>query len=134
MWSNYIRHLRISTFTSMNFRFPTSQKLKSRKAIELLFSEGKTINKFPIRVFFIPSEEIKVTQTVFAVPKRSFKSAVDRNRIKRQIREAYRLHKQLLITDAGKKYTLLFLYIGKNKLPYQEIEKSMILLLKKMIA
>ncbi|MFK5981538.1 MAG: ribonuclease P protein component [Flavobacteriaceae bacterium] len=116
----------------MNFSFPKSEKLKSRKTIELLFSEGKTITKFPIKVFFLPIENANYTQAGFAVPKRNFKNAVDRNRIKRQLREAYRLQKHLLKNENGLKFAIFFLYIGKEKLPYSKIETAMKSLIKKL--
>lgn len=116
----------------MNFKFPSSEKLKSRKAIELLFTEGKSVRSYPLKVFYLPSETIKSSQATFAVPKRNFKNAVDRNRIKRQLREAYRLHKQLLITNKDQNFTLLFLYLGKDKLPYATIESAMISVLNKI--
>jgi len=116
----------------MNFSFPKSEKLKSRKTIELLFSEGKTITKFPIKVFFLPIENTEFTQAGFTVPKRNFKSAVDRNRIKRQMREAYRLQKHLLKNDSGLKFALFFLYISKENLPYSKIETAMESLIKKI--
>jgi len=116
----------------MNFKFPSSEKLKSRKAIELLFTEGKSVRSNPVKVFYLPSETIKSSQATFAVPKRNFKNAVDRNRIKRQLREAYRLHKQLLITNKDQNFTLLFLYLGKDKLPYATIESAMISVLNKI--
>ena len=118
----------------MNFKFPSSEKLKSRKAIELLFTEGKSVKTYPVKVFYLPSETIEASQATFAVPKRNFKSAVDRNRIKRQLREAYRLHKQLLITNKEQNFTLLFLYLGKDKLPYTTIESAMISLIKRLTA
>ncbi len=116
----------------MNFSFPKSEKLKSRKTIELLFSEGKSFSKFPVKVFFIPVENADNTQAGFAVPKRNFKSAVDRNRIKRQMREAYRLQKHLLKNDNGLKFAIFFLYIGKEKLSYLKIETAMESLIKKI--
>lgn len=116
----------------MNNRFPSSEKLKSRKAIERLFTEGKTYKKFPVKVFYIPSEEITSTQATFAVPKRNFKNAVDRNRIKRLLREAYRLHKQLLIEEQEQNFTLLFLYLSKEEMSFQAIEKAVISLLKQI--
>jgi ribonuclease P protein component len=116
----------------MNFSFPKSEKLKSRKTIELLFSEGKPITKFPIKLFFLPSENSENTPAGFAVPKRNFKSAVDRNRIKRQMREAYRLQKHLLNNESGLKFAIFFLYIGKEKLPYSRIEAAMESLIKKL--
>ena len=116
----------------MNFRFPKSEKLKSKKAIELLFSEGKSISKYPIKVFFIPSENNKTTQAGFAVSKRNFKNAVDRNRIKRQLKEAYRLQKHLLKNEHGATFALFFLYLGKEKPHYSKIETAMKSLLKKL--
>ncbi|MFT4698250.1 MAG: ribonuclease P protein component [Flavobacteriaceae bacterium] len=116
----------------MNFKFPSSERLKSKKAIELLFTEGKSVKSYPVKIFYLPSETIENTQATFAVPKRNFKSAVDRNRIKRQLKEVYRLHKQLLITNKEQKVTLLFLYLSKDKLPYATIEKAMVSALNKL--
>ncbi len=116
----------------MNFRFPKHEKLKSTKTIERLFAQGKSFSKFPLKLIFLPQELEKPTQASFAVPKRSFKSAVDRNRIKRQLREAYRLHKPLIIANNGKNFALIFLYFSKDKPKYAELEKVMATLLKKL--
>ena len=94
--------------------------------------KGKTHSKFPIKVFFLPKENIESHMAAFAVPKRNFKSAVDRNRVKRQLREAYRLNKQLLEEISGKKFVMLFLFLGKVKPQYAEVEKAMVKLLKKL--
>ena len=116
----------------MSLRFPKSEKLKSQKTIELLFEEGKSVSKFPIKLFYISSKNSEKTKAGFTVPKKSFKKAVDRNRIKRQVREAYRLQKHLLKLDNGVEFALFFLYIGKEKLPYAKIEAAMKSLLKKL--
>ena len=116
----------------MNFRFPKSEKLKSKKTIELLFAEGRSISKYPIKVFYLPSNNVKKTQAAFAVPKRNFKNAVDRNRIKRQLREVYRLQKHLLKNEGELKFSLFFLYIGNEILPYSEIETSLKFLINKI--
>ena len=94
--------------------------------------EGKTHSKFPIKIFFLPKENIETNLAAFAVPKRNFKSAVDRNRVKRQLREAYRLNKQILDEIHGRKFVMLFLYLGKVKPQYAELEKAMVKLLKKL--
>ena len=115
----------------MNQKFPKTEKLKSAKTIESLFLEGKTYSKYPIKVFFLAKENLETNLAAFAVPKRSFKSAVDRNRIKRRLREAYRLNKTIIETN-GKQFVLLFLFLGKVKPHYSELEKAMIKLLKKL--
>jgi len=109
----------------VNQKFPKSQKLKSSKTIENLFLEGKTHSKFPIKVFFLPKENLESNLA-------AFKSAVDRNRVKRQLREAYRLNKHLLDEIHGKKFVMLFLFLGKVKPQYTELEKAMVKLLKKL--
>ena len=116
----------------MSFRFTKSVKLKSRKTIELLFEKGKTVTSFPVKVYFITIKNDETTQAAFSVPKRNFKKAVDRNRIKRKLREAYRLQKHLLNTDNGSKFVLLFLYLSKDKLQYTVIEKAIKDLFKNM--
>lgn len=116
----------------MNQKFPKKEKLKSSKTIEHLFLEGKTHSKFPIKIFFLPKENAETNLAAFAVPKRNFKLAVDRNRIKRQLRESYRLHKQLLDEIHGKKFVMVFFYLGKVKPQYNELEKAMLVLLKKL--
>lgn len=114
----------------MNQRFPKSEKIKSRKIIQTIFSEGKSFTKYPIKVLFIPKDSETATQAGFSVPKRNFKHAVDRNRIKRQMIEAYRLHKNRFISD--QKYMLFFIFLGKQKPDYQHLERSMKNLLKKL--
>ena len=116
----------------MNFRFPKSEKLKSSKTIELLFAEGQSFSNFPLKVIYLPQQTEQTTQATFAVPKRNFKTAVMRNRIKRQLREVYRLNKALVLTNNGKNFALLFLYISKDRPRYSELEKAMKMLLKKL--
>ena len=107
----------------MNTKFPKTEKLKSRKIIGSLFKEGKSITKFPIKVLYLSSEKSE-TQVTFAVPKRNFKLAVTRNRIKRQMREAYRLQKGIIATSEVEKLSILFLYIHKEKPTYQQVYKA----------
>lgn len=114
----------------MKFGLSKEEKLKSQKVIDSIFREGKSLSRYPIKVFYIPQSDILSHQAAFSVPKRTFKRAVDRNRIKRQMREAYRLNKAI-IASSGKQYALFFIYIGKDKPTYNTIQKSMISLLKK---
>lgn len=76
--------------------FPKSSRLCSRKAIESLFSgNSRSFAAYPLRVIYQPAAD--TTQVLFSVSKRHFKHAVDRNRAKRQLREAWRLHRDILI-------------------------------------
>jgi ribonuclease P protein component len=117
----------------MALGFPNSENLKSRTTIKQLFDQGKSYTSFPVKLIYIPQNNLKITQAAFAVPKRNFKLAVSRNRIKRQMREAYRLHKQLLIANNNAEFSLLFLYLGKDKLEYDKLAKAFKVLLKKLV-
>jgi ribonuclease P protein component len=108
------------------YTFTKTEKLKSRKAIEQLFATGKSFSNFPFRVVYLFTEDEKIKtgiQAGVSVSARNFKNATDRNRIKRLVREAYRLQKHTLtdaITGAGKKLLLFFIYTG-NELPEYDL-------------
>ncbi len=113
-----------------SFTFKKAERLKSRKTIERLFKEGKSFGVYPLRLVFLKMDEPKSeapVQFTVSVPKRSFKSAVARNRIKRKVREAWRLNKHWLYKKLEKEegqFAFMVIYTGKEDLPYQEIEKA----------
>lgn len=112
--------------------FPASQKLKSRKVIGQLFESGKHAKAYPIRAVyslseFNPEYHSSHVQMGISVPKRSFKSAVDRNRIKRQVREAYRMHHSELLTIAREKniyLPMMLVYLDRNDPIFEKLEKK----------
>lgn len=111
----------------MPFTFPKTEKLKSKKLIEQLFAEGKSISSYPIKLIYLkvePPYEVLI-QTGVTVPKKNFKSAVKRNRIKRLLRESYRLNKAVVFNNSVGAFAFLFLYLGKEMPTSQQIEAQM---------
>ena len=119
-----------TTFAAfMSNQFPSTERLKSRKTIESLFRLGSSFMAYPLKVVWCEQTMpvLAPIQMTVAVPKRIFKSAVDRNLMKRRTREAWRLHKSELLKladSSGKNYAVMFVYVGKEALPYADIEKG----------
>src|SRR5688500_20253518 len=112
--------------------FGKTEKLKSWKLVEELFARGKSLHLFPILISykFLPLLENETTrlQVGVSVSKRNFKKAVDRNRIKRLLREAYRLQKRELIQilkEQEKKGYVFFIYTDKQ-IPLYPDRKSVV--------
>ena len=119
----------------MKQTFSKSEKLKSEKQLSALFTNGHTVTAFPLKLIFMPmdfSDNVKIKVGV-SVPKRRFKKAVDRIRIKRLMREAYRLNKRVLFNNITTQYALMILYIGDEKPSYAEVESTMIKLFEKFL-
>ena len=119
----------------MRFRFNKEEKLKSKKLIELLFTEGKSISTYPLKLVYIKAGHNGKypIQASVSVSKRKLKNATDRNRIKRLIREIYRKHKHLVYDQLEEKYIFMFLYLDENEHKYVVLEGKMINLMKKFI-
>jgi len=119
------------------FTYQKTEKLKSRKLLQQLFAQGKTFSVFPVKVFYMPMTGTAVSsvQAGVGVSARNFRKAVDRNRIKRLLRECYRLNKTSLHTTvdrSGKKLAVFFLYIGKELPDYILLTEKMQLALTKL--
>ncbi|WP_276863427.1 ribonuclease P protein component [Mediterranea massiliensis] len=98
-------------------RLRKPERLSRKKIIEKLFAGGsRSFSIFPLRVVWLPVEELNVQASLLvSVSKRRFKRAVKRNRVKRQIREAYRLNKQPLLEALAEKdlrLALAFIYLS----------------------
>ncbi|HLV39090.1 ribonuclease P protein component [Xanthomarina sp.] len=119
----------------MNASYPKKEKLKSEKLISKLFLEGKSVSAYPLRMVYLKTtfdEAVKIKAGV-SVSKRNFKKAVDRNRIKRLLREAYRLNKATYFNNLTTQYAFMILYIGKEKPTFLEVETKMKQLLRKFV-
>jgi len=119
----------------MNKRFTKDEKLKHKKLIAQLFKEGKTITKYPIQLVYLKLAHhgkfpIKAG---FSVTKKKFKRAVDRNLIKRRMREVYRLNKQYVYSLLNDKYIFMFIYLDSEIQSSKSIHLKMEQLLKKFM-
>ncbi len=117
----------------MKFTYPKNEKLKSKKTIEKLFTEGKSVSKYPLRLVYVENalEETDKIKLGVSVSKKYFKKAVDRNYYKRVLRECYRLNKQMLLNEIDKPHAFMLLYQTKDRLSYAEIHEKTIALFKK---
>lgn len=119
----------------VSFGFPKNERLSRRTLWELVFEEGKQLKAYPLLLYYLktPLPEPVAAQAGFAVPKRAFRKAVARNRIRRLMREAYRLEKQVVFNNSFGPYAFVFLYLGKEMPDFQQISGAMKTLLKKIV-
>lgn len=118
----------------MNAAYKKLERLKSKKEIELLFEEGKSIANHPIRLVYRKTEfKDSVTfRTGVSVGKKYFKNAVDRNHVKRLIRECYRKNK-FLIEASNDQYAFMFLYSSKEIPEFALVEVKIKEILQKFV-
>ena len=120
----------------MRNTFRKEEKLKKKNLITDLFASGKSASVFPLKMIYLKNDHespFKVMAGV-SVSKRNFKFAVDRNRIKRLMRESYRKNKHLIYNDDDtKKHILMFIYQAKREVSYEQMEEKMIELIKKFL-
>jgi len=110
----------------MQYTLGKEEKLKSKKLIEQLFAEGNHVKAFPFRLIYLPinhGAEFPI-KAGFSVPKRNVKLAVNRNRIKRLIREVYRKNKHSFTKNLNEQYIFMFIYMAKKEINYVDLELS----------
>ncbi|MFD2517348.1 ribonuclease P protein component [Salinimicrobium flavum] len=119
----------------MNQSFGKQERLKSKILIEKLFSEGRSIKKYPLLLLYLPIKDSAEgqNQTGVSVSKRNFKRAVDRMHLKRLMREAFRKNKYLVNSNLESSYAFMFIYIGREKLTYSQLFTRTEELLKKLV-
>lgn len=105
---------------TLRFTFPKSERLHSKKLIEELFNKGSYFYLYPFRVAYLPIDSEATTQVLFSVSKKKFKSAVTRNKIKRKLKESYRLNKAII---DGCAYHIGFIYTSDELPDFSFAEK-----------
>lgn len=118
----------------MNFKYPKSERLKSKTTIGRLFSEGRSVSKYPLRLVYVAVGDSAPFQVGVSVSKKYFKKAVDRNYFKRVLRETYRLNQHMLKDTINSPVALMLFYQSKDKLSFEEINAKTIQLFEKFIA
>jgi ribonuclease P protein component len=103
------------------------ERLKSKKLIEKLYSEGNSVKTFPLRMMYVQTTHTSdfPCQVGVSVAKRNFKLAVDRNRLKRLMRETYRLQKEIVYNNLEEPYVFMISYIGREEIKYEELYPKM---------
>jgi len=116
------------------FTFTKAERLSKEKLIQELFEKGSSFYLYPFKVVHKLSPvqgETAVNQVLISVSARQFKRAVDRNKVKRRVREAYRLQKEI-IQSRAEKGIFSFIYTAKEILPFAEIKSKLFLVLEKI--
>jgi ribonuclease P protein component len=113
-----------------------SERLKSRKQIDALFESGKKMTQFPFRLLYRQEQGANEIKAGFTVSSKNYPRAVDRNRIKRLVREAYRIQKTELESCVKKNQILLhlfFIYTGRDIISFEEISHRLKQILDKLV-
>ncbi|WP_431157090.1 ribonuclease P protein component [Winogradskyella poriferorum] len=111
----------------MSFKYSKKDKLKSKKSIDLLFAEGKSVTAFPLRLVYLETEfnDDSVIKCGVSVSKKLHKKAVSRNRIKRLMREAYRLNRGDFFNNSSTPYAFMILYLSKDGTTFEQLNEAM---------
>jgi ribonuclease P protein component len=111
----------------MKFTLGKQERLKSKKLIDRLYAEGNSVKAFPLRMVYLEAEHTSdfPAQVGVSVGKRNFKKAPDRNRLKRLMRETYRLQKEIVYNNLEKPHIFMISYIGKEEKTYEVLFSKM---------
>lgn len=116
------------TSTEEKFTFTKAERITGKKRVDAIFASGKSFISYPLRVVYLQHEQspIHSCSILITVPKKRIKKAVHRNRIKRLIRESYRLNKELVndIEFGEQSLDIAFVYVKDTVSDYKEIQKG----------
>ena len=114
-------------FVKLRNTLGKQERLKSKKLIEKLYAEGDSVKTFPLRMMYVQTAHTSEfpCQVGVSVAKRNYKLAVDRNRLKRLMRETYRLQKQIVYKNLDEPYVFMISYIGREEIKYEDLYLKM---------
>ncbi len=107
------------------YTFGREESLKSKKIIEELFKNGSSFRLYPFTLVSRPAS-VSVNQILISIPKKNHKKAVDRNLLKRRIREVYRLNKHILTDASEERFSLALIYLSKDIMNFEELQRKLI--------
>lgn len=118
----------------IRFTFSKNEILRKKKDIKELFENGSSFFMHPFKILYLPRNTQEHHQVIFTVSRRTFRKAVDRNLVKRRLREAYRLNKNILPDNTMAKFSfsIAIIYIGKNVPDFAYINGKLIVIIKKL--
>lgn len=123
-----------------NYKFTKSERLSRKSVIERLYAEGRSVAAFPLRAVYMPvepEEGVPAASILIAVSKKRFRHAVDRNLVKRRLREAYRLNKHSFVEKLQQKgchMAVSILYLDKQHHSYRHLQARLVKLLQMIIS
>ena len=116
----------------MNYKLPKNERLHSKKSIKELFDKGSSFFLYPFKVLILESDLLETNQVLFSVSKKKIRKAVNRNFVKRRIKEAYRLNKHLLDDSLNRKKLIALIYVSSDLDSFHKIEPRIQKILKKI--
>ncbi|UJH69097.1 ribonuclease P protein component [Allomuricauda sp. SCSIO 65647] len=110
----------------MDQSLPKKQRLVGKKQFESVFEEGKHVQTKQLKLIYLRTRfnDGSPVKAAFVAPKKRFRKAVRRNRIKRLLREAYRLNKHLIFNNIEGNFAFVFLYLGKDLPNFKQIDEE----------